>query len=92
MLDKEEIAAECALNTVFGYRPRMGKGLMERMGSAKAVFGAGEDELRRVIGPYQQYLSRLTRKTLDSAAAEIESLHADGNDFVCISDPRYPLF
>ena len=88
-MEKELIAA-CALNAVFGYEPRLGRALLEAVGSAAGIFGMGRDEMRRLTGPQPRWLDQLTPATLEKAERELEKTAAAGARFIPLSDPAYP--
>lgn len=88
-MERDELVAVCALNKIFGYKPKLGLGLMERLGSARAVFAAGRDELRALTGPCES-LAFIGPRILEETGRELEATERAGNRFVPIGDPLYP--
>lgn len=88
----EERACLCALNRVFGFEPRTGRGLMEAFGGAAAVFKANQEDISDILGPYARtrLAPLITESAFESAAIELESLAKDGCRFIGIGEPGYP--
>ncbi len=88
-MEKERIAA-CALNMIFGYEPRLGKALLEAVGSAAGIFEMDREGLRSLTGPQHRWLDQLTPAALEEAERELEKCAAAGARFIALSDPAYP--
>ena len=86
----EEKACLCALNRIFGFEPKTGLALIERMGCASAVFALDKDGLDELLGPYcrQRFLIRQT--AVFDAARELETLEKTGVEFVGWGQEGYP--
>ena len=76
-MDTETIAA-CALNTIFGFQPRLGKALLDAVGSAGEIFRLSRDSLRSLTGPSSQWLSQLTPQALERAEKELDAAAKEG--------------
>ncbi len=85
-----ETVCLCALNSIFGYEPRIALALIESLGSAAAVFAMSEEEKEAVLGPYSKYRSRIVRSELDAAESVLQRLHREGTSFVGITSEVYP--
>ena len=91
MMDENyETVCMCALNTVFGYEPRVGAALLESLGSGSAVFGMTEREKDEVFGPFSKYRGRLAHEALDEAEEHLRRVREVGAEFVPITSPSYP--
>lgn len=89
-MDDRENRAACALNRVFGYEPRTALGLVERLGSAAAVFDLPQKERDALTGPFGKHAGELTVSLLDDCARELEALERMGCRFIAYTDPAYP--
>lgn len=85
-----ETACLCALNTIFGFEPKIAGALLESLGSAASVFGLGEGEKETVFGPYNKYKERITDSEVRSAERMLESLADEGIVFVGKTQKGYP--
>ena len=88
-MDTETIAA-CALNTIFGFQPRLGQALLDAVGSAGEIFRLSRDSLRSLTGPSSQWLSQLTPSALERAEKELDAAAKEGARFIPLSDPDFP--
>lgn len=88
----EERACLCALNRIFGFEPKIGKGLVEALGSAGAVFKSKPSDIDDILGGYSRsrYASQVTESAFESAAMELEHLAAGGCSFIGIGEEGYP--
>lgn len=89
-MKRDELVAICAMNKIFGYKPKLGLDLMDSFGSASEVFAADRDHLRKVTGPCPEYLSYISQKTLDETERELEEIEKAGSRFIPVGDPHYP--
>lgn len=90
-MDKEqETVSALALNRIFGYEPKISKLLIDRLGSAGAIFSKSKDEIELIFGPYSRKAPEITDDALDRAAAELHRLRSRGCDFISITDDAYP--
>lgn len=80
----------CALNRIFGFEPKIGRALVERLGSGSAVFGLDGKSLRECLGPYSKYGEMISREELDRSAEELEGLAEKGCGFVGLGEEGYP--
>jgi len=88
----EERASLCALNRIFGFEPRIGRGLIETFGSATEVFKAPSKDIYSSLdsGTKLRYASMITGSAFESAAIELEKLSGEGCRFIGINEPGYP--
>ena len=88
----EERACLCALNRVFGFEPKIGRGLVEAFGGASAVFKVPQDEIFKFLGQLARtkYAPMITGSAFESASIELERLSATGCRFIGIGEPGYP--
>jgi DNA processing protein len=79
-----------ALNMTPGIGPRAAAALLERFGSAEAVFHASRAELEGVRLRPETIESIMARDLLEKAAGEIEWTRALGADILLLDDGIYP--
>src|SRR3989454_4754743 len=79
-----------ALNMTPGIGPRAAAKLLERFGSAEAVYGATRAELERLRLLPEAVDSIIARDLHDKAAAEIQSIRALGGDVLVLDAGVYP--
>jgi len=79
-----------ALNMTPGIGPRAGAKLLERFGSAEAVYGATRPELERLRLLPESVDSIIARDRLANAEAEIERVKKLGADLLILDDGVYP--
>ena len=87
----EEKACLCALNRIFGFEPKTGLALIERMGCASAVFALDKDGLDELLGPYCRQRFQIRQTAVFDAARELETLEKTGVRFVGWGQEGYPL-
>lgn len=87
----EERAALCALNRIFGFEPKVGRKLVESMGSAEEVFRS-PDEAARILGARGRGKNApsILGNAFESAAMELESIGKEGCRFIGIGEDGYP--
>ena len=90
MENNYETVCLCALNSIFGYEPRVASALIENLGSASAVFAMSDADKDAVFGPYSKYRGKIVKKELDAAEAVLQRLRRDGTAFVGITSDEYP--
>ncbi len=79
-----------ALNMTPGIGPRAAAKLLERFGSAEAVFGATRAELEKVRLLPEAVDSIIARDMHDKAEAEIENIRKLGAEILILDDGVYP--
>jgi DNA processing protein len=79
-----------ALNMTPGVGPRAAAKLLERLGSAGAVFGASRGELESLRLRPEAVESIMARDQHEKAASEIENVRALGADVLLLDDGVYP--
>lgn len=87
--DLSKISA-IALNNLFGYEPKFSHRITDSLGSAEAVFSLPQDELLRIFGPYNRYLSGICESTLEEASRLYERLLSQGYNVISIYEDSYP--
>lgn len=86
----KELSCHCALNKVFGFKPKIALTLVEHLGSASAVFDLDKDSLSHILGNNNDYLSKFNKINLDQEGEEIEHLFRDGFKIIHFNAPNYP--
>lgn len=79
-----------ALNMTPGIGPRAAAKLLERFGSAEAVYRATRAELEKVRLLPEAVDSIIARDTFDRAEAEVEAVKKLGGDILILDDGVYP--
>lgn len=79
-----------ALNMTPGIGPRAAAKLLERFGSAEAVYRATRAELEKVRLLPEAVDSIIARDTYDRAEAEVEAVRKLGGDILILDDGVYP--
>lgn len=85
-----EMICCCALNRIFGFRPRIAIAMIASLGSASAVFELDREELTGITGPFSPFRDMICKASLEEAEKELESLYRDGYSFVHYGSPDYP--
>jgi DNA processing protein len=80
-----------ALNMTPGIGPRAATKLLERFGSAEAVFSARRNELEALRLRPETVESIVARDLFDKASEEIERVREMGGDVLILDDGVYPL-
>ncbi|HEX8097843.1 MAG TPA: DNA-processing protein DprA [Pyrinomonadaceae bacterium] len=79
-----------ALNMTPGVGPRVAAKLLERFGSAEAVFGASRAGLEAMRLQPETIESIIARELFDRASAEVERVREMGADILLLDDGVYP--
>ena len=87
----EEKACLCALSRIFGFEPKLGLALIERMGCASAVFALDKEGLDEVLGPFCKQKLLIRQSAVFEAARELETLEKTRVEFVGWGQEGYPL-
>ena len=88
-LDEEKICL-CALNMIFGYEPRIATALIDSLGSARAVFSLGKEDLGKILGAYPKYSGAINDRALEQAEKELEEAAREGIYFTGRGEEEYP--
>ena len=86
----EEKACLCALNRIFGFKPKIALALLESIGSASEIFRISSKDLELMTGPHFRYKELLTRDAVDRAAEELSDLEGMGIRFCGYTEACYP--
>lgn len=86
----EEKICAIALNRIFGFNPAAGVNLISNFGSAKAVFGAGQEQLQDLLRGRPDLTEAILTEDLDRDRAELDMLLGQGLDFIPVTSPDYP--
>ena len=86
---RERVCA-LALNAVFGFEPKISRQLADNLGSARAVFGLGKEEIGQIFGPYSKYAPKINDSTLAAAEREYRRLGEEGCYYIAYSEDCYP--
>ena len=79
-----------ALNMTVGIGPRVAARLLERFGSAEAIFGATRTELEGLRLPAETIESIMARDKHQAAVEELERVRGLGGDVLILDDGTYP--
>lgn len=90
MENNYETVCLCALNTIFGYEPRIASALIESLGSAAAVFAMSDADKDAVLGPYSKFRGKIVKSELDRAEEVLRRLRGEGTVFMGITSEAYP--
>ena len=85
-----ETVSALALNRIFGYTPKVAKTLIDRLGSASAVFGLSSEEADSIFGPYRKKYPEFNPAALENAEKELDALQKKGCTFIPITCNHYP--
>lgn len=88
--DRQERAAILALNTIFGYLPKVGRTLIDYLDKPSDAFFIDKDEMAKILGKYESHIEKLSPATLKSGEKELEEIEKSGYRFICITDKEYP--
>ena len=91
MENNYETVCLCALNSIFGYEPRVASALIENLGSASAVFAMTEGEKDELFGPFSKYRGKLSAGALDEAEEHLRLVRELGAEFIPVTSPAYPF-
>ena len=86
----EEKAYLCALNRIFGFKPKIALALISHFGSASEVFTLQDREIDMVLGPYSSYATSLRLASVETEARELERLARDSISFIGWTENEYP--
>jgi len=85
-----EKAGALALNSIFGYNPKISKTIIDCLGSAAAVFRLSTQELSDLFGPFSRHRDRISVQAFLDAERQLETLADNGCQFVAITEKSYP--
>ena len=87
---EEERISICALNKIFGFKPKTAISIIEHLGSAAEVFKLSEKDLEGLLGIYSKYTEQISNQLLESCSKEIEEHRKSGGEFITLNDNSYP--
>ena len=90
MKNLEEKSCHCALNRIFGFKPKLGLALIAHLGSASEAFRLKQEEIDKLLGPYSQYTRQIRPQAVEEAAEELMKLEETGIGFVGWNEEDYP--
>lgn len=90
MENTEEKASLCALNKIFGFKPKLALALISHLGGASPVFRLNSSEADSLLGPYSGFRDMIHPKAVDEAFGELERLKNMDIGFVGWSENNYP--
>ncbi len=79
-----------ALNKILGFKPVVALALMERYGSAAALFETGGARLHEETGAKCKEIADISDRLYEAAAVEMNRIEKRGARFLCENDPNYP--
>ena len=86
----EEKACLCALNRIFGFKPKIAHALISNFGSASEVFSIRDKDIDLVLGPYSGYIRGFRAASVENEARELERLAERDISFVGWTEDGYP--
>lgn len=86
----DEDVCSCALNRIFGFKPKIAVALISALGHAADVFRLRRSELDRLLGPFSAEKEKIGPRILSEAASELDGLYAGGYSFTYYNAPEYP--
>lgn len=90
MKDIEEKSCHCALNRIFGFKPKIGLALISHLGSASDAFRLKDRDLDILLGPYTGMKGQLNPAAVEKAAEELSRLEDMDIRFVGWNEDDYP--
>lgn len=90
MKNFEEKACLCALNRIFGFKPKIALALISNFGSASEVFSMRDKDIDLVLGPYSAHTKGLKKASVEKEARELERLADGGISFMGWTEEGYP--
>lgn len=90
MKNFEEKACLCALNRIFGFKPKIALALISNFGSASEVLSMRNKDIDLVLGPYSGYTKELKMASVEKEARELERLADGGISFTGWTEAAYP--
>ena len=90
MKNFEEKACLCALNRIFGFKPKVALALISNFGSASEVLSMRNKDIDLVLGPYSGYTKELRMASVEKEARELERLADGGISFMGWTEEGYP--
>ncbi len=90
MENYDEKVSRCALNRIFGFHPQVAHTLVERFGSAAALFGMGYSRLHEELGAGYRDLTMINDGEYKVAEEELRKVEAIGARFLSDDSPHYP--
>lgn len=90
MKDIEEKSCHCALNRIFGFKPKIGLALISHLGSASEAFRLKDRDLDILLGPYTGMKGLLNPAAVEKAAEELSRLEDMDIRFVGWNEDDYP--
>ena len=86
MEPSDNTVAFCALNSIFGYHPRLALNLIERAGGPLQVFAGPPPELP----DHPELAEQVRPEALERAREELRKVYGKGFRFLCPEDDDYP--
>ena len=90
MEDFYEKTCLCALNTIFGFKPRVAQALLTHIGSARDIFRMNSKEKEMLLGPCPKEAGLISVRSQEEAMRQLERLAKSGISFIGWSEPDYP--
>ncbi len=85
-----EKSCHCALNRIFGFKPKIGLALISHFGSASEVFRTSAKEMEALLGPHSGLTGMISSRATDEAAEELIRLEDMNIRFVGWNEDEYP--
>lgn len=86
----EEKSCLCALNRIFGFKPKIGLALISHIGSASGVFNLSGQELELLLGPHSAFRHQIRPEAAEAAARELAEMEDNDISFIGWNEAGYP--
>lgn len=86
----EEKTCLCALNRIFGFKPRIGSALIAHFGGAKEIFLLSQAELSELLGNRSSFTEKISEESLIKEEKELTRLADSGIYFTGETETGYP--
>lgn len=91
MKDIYEKSCHCALNRIFGFKPKIGLALISHLGCASEAFRMKSRDLDELLGPYSNIKEGIRPRAVEEAEEELARLEKMGIGFIGWNEADYPF-
>lgn len=78
----DETTCYCALNRIFGAKPKIAYAIIDALGSASALFELDKEGLDLLLGPYSEYKGQICPLEVEKSGEELSRLEHLGCHFL----------
>lgn len=90
MKESEEKSCHCALNRIFGFKPKIGLALISHLGCAAEAFRLDGRSLEAILGPYSGVKDKICPRAVEEAEEELARLEKMNISFIGWNEEHYP--